>query len=131
MSVIRQILVFLGALVVFANLQTVAGILLLPLVADTVVPASRASLLLGVVVVILVSALPGAALAFFRDRVRPFRAVIAAAYLLAAVMVAAGARPLGPALFCLFIYTLLLLGGATFMAGVRKTLARRSRPTPG
>lgn len=125
MSVIRQILVFLVALAVFANLQTVAGMLLMPLVADTVVPASGLSLLVGVVIVVLAGVLPGAALAFFRDRVRPFRAAIGVAYLLSTLMVAAGARPLAPALFCLFIYTLLLLGGATFVVGSRKALARR------
>lgn len=41
-------------------------------------------------------------------------------------MVAAGAKPLAPALFCLFIYTLLLLGGAVLMVGSRKALARRA-----
>lgn len=131
MSVIRQFLVFLVALVVFANLQTLAGILLMPLVADTVVPVSGMSLLTGLAVVVLAAVLPGVALAFFRDRVRPFRAALAAAYLLATLVVAAGAKPLGPALFCQFIYTLLLLGGATFTVGARKTQARRSRPTAG
>lgn len=131
MSVIRQILVFLVLLAVFTNLQTLAGMVLMPLVADAVVPASGASLLIGVAMVVLAAALPGAALAFFRDRVRPYRAAVAAAYLLSTLMVAAGARPLGPALFCLFIYTLLFLGGATFVAGSRQALARRSRPAQG